>query len=71
MAQVKSSEDENFKEKPLNGERARWEDYHRYLRIAINKQAELPGKWLSYLFNDYSMDPINVGQKIFPPEFIT
>ena len=71
MAKVKSSEDENFKEKPFNGERARWEDYHRYLRIAINKQAELPEKWLSYLFNDYPLDPINVGQRIFPPEFIT
>ena len=45
MSKAKASEEESYKNKPFNGERARWEDYHRYLRVTINKQEELPEHW--------------------------
>jgi pimeloyl-ACP methyl ester carboxylesterase len=53
MSKVKVTEEESFKEKHFNGERARWEDYHRYLRITINKQEDLPENWLNYIFEEY------------------
>ena len=71
MSKVKASEEESYKNKPFNGERARWEDYHRYLRITINKQEELPENWLNYLFDDYPMDPNDATLRMFPAEFVT
>jgi hypothetical protein len=29
MSKVKASEEESYKNKPFNGEHARWEDYHQ------------------------------------------
>ena len=71
MSKIKPSEENSYKIKPFNGERARWEDYHRYLRITINKQEDLPENWLNYLFDDYPVDPNDATWRLFPPEFIT
>jgi hypothetical protein len=71
MAKVRTNDGESFKEKPFNGERARWEDYHRYLRITINKQEDLPENWLNYLFEDHPIDPDNAAARLFPAEFVT
>ena len=68
MSKVKNFEGESFKVKPFNGERARWEDYHRFLRITINKQEDLPENWLNYLFEDYPMDPNDITARLYPME---
>jgi hypothetical protein len=70
MSKVKNFEGKSFKDKPFNGERARWEDYHRFLRITINKQEDLPENWLNYLFEDYPMDPNDITARLFPMEFV-
>ena len=71
MSKAKDLGDEGFKDKPFNGERARWEDYHRYLRITINKQEDLPENWLTYLFDDYPVDPDNPAHILFPADYVT
>jgi hypothetical protein len=71
MSKVKVTDEESFKEKHFNGERARWEDYHRYLRITINKQEDLPENWIYYIFEEYPVDPNDATVRLFPPEFTT
>ena len=71
MSKSKVSEDGNFKETPFNGERARWEEFHRWVRIEINQQQHLPDVWLTYLFETFPVNPVNANDFIFPSEFIS
>jgi len=71
MSKSKILDDNNFKESQFNVERARWEDFHRWIRIEINKQEHLPEAWLIYLFENFPVNPANASDIIFPPEFIS
>jgi hypothetical protein len=64
MSKPKSVEGGSFKENPFNGERVRWEEYHRFIRIAIQEH------WLTYLFDDYPLDATVPGGIAYPPEFV-
>ena len=71
MSKPRTKEADNFKEYPFNGERVRWEDFHRYLRMAINKREDLPQTWLNCLFDDYPTDDNDNDKIVFPAEFVT
>ena len=71
MSKPRTKEADNFKEYPFNGERVRWEDFHRYLRMAINKREDLPQTWLNYLFDDYPHDDNDSDKIVYPAEFVT
>ena len=71
MSKAKLLDESSFKEVPFNEERARWEEFHRWVRVEINKQEHLPEIWLNYLSNDFPVNPVNVDEFIFPPEFIS
>ena len=64
MSKSKVSEDGNFKETPFNGERARWEEFHRWVKIEINQQQHLPDVWLTYLFETFPVNPVNANDFI-------
>ena len=69
MSKTKIYDCDNFKDFPFNGERVRWEEFHRYLRITINKQEDLPEEWLEYLFEAYPESAGQPGVIDFPAEF--
>jgi hypothetical protein len=71
MSKIKNEDGDDFKSNPFNGERSRWEEFHRHLRLEITKQEDLPEEWLEFLFNDYPVSEDDLTTIIFPPEFIT
>ena len=71
MSKSKNEDGEDFKTIPFNGERARWEEFYRHLRLEITKQEDLPEEWLEFLFNDYPVSEDDQNTIIFSPEFVT
>jgi hypothetical protein len=71
MSKSKNLDTSNFKENPFNGERVRWEEFHRFIRIAIQDHEDLPEHWLNFLFQEYPLNATVPGGVAYPDEFIS
>ena len=60
----------NFSTNQFAGERDRWEDYERYLRMMIMKNVDVPTEWKDFLFTVFPALPGVDDQYMFVPEFI-
>ena len=70
MSKTKTVDRGRFKENPFNGERVRWEEFHRFIRIAIQEHEHLPEHWLNYLFEDFPLDDTVPGGIVYPEEYV-
>jgi len=59
----------NFTTMPFAGERERWKEYERTIRLMIKRNIDVPTEWNDYLFTEFAGVPNRPDEYIIPAEF--
>ena len=64
-----SDSKKSFLVNSFNGEREKWEEYHRSIEMMIKRNPDIPTEWKEYIFTDFPLVAGQDHQYVFTAEF--